>query len=410
MIHRAAFSRLIVVAVIASLIPAQAAVAQQAEEVSSDSIEASTDSKITAGYEKNGWNGFWIGTEDGEFRLTIGAYTQVRYNMNWRTRPDTAQTDERDFTKGWSVPRTRVIFDGNFTKDVYYHFRVNINSESDFELGAAFAQVGLSEEWNVRVGRQWLALSREDWMFPQDLASIEYSANDFTYAIWTSLGAQAHYKAEKTRLWFALSNGAFGGRQGFPAAPEASDGMVSSRFEIQVSGDDWSVWDDLIGRRGRASGILLGVSGAYQIRDKETTPYRNAAQLNADIGFNGSGYNLFFAGSWTTRETQDAEWNHAYGFVGQGTYFVSNHTFLYGRFDGVVAGTALEASEDFTSYSAGVGWLPFLWTNRWKVNAEVGYLPQVMNRTLVEPSGMLGFLSSDEKNQWTVRLQFQFGF
>jgi len=396
-------------AVGAALLMARPAIGQETPADTVDTTDAE-DTKITAGYEKNGWNGFWIGSEDGEFRLNIGAYTQVRYNMNWRTRPDTTHVDDRDFTRGWTVPRTRLILDGNFTSGVYYHLRANIDAASDFEMIAAFAQVELSEKWNVRVGRQWLALSREDWMFPQDLASIEFSANDFTYAIWSSLGAQAHYRADRARLWLALSNGAFGGRQGFPSAPEASDGMVSSRFEVQLSGDDWAVWDDLIGRRGRASGILLGVSGAYQARDKETPAYRHSAQLNMDLGFNGDGYNLFFAGSWTTREAQSGTWNNVYGLVGQGTYFVSNHTFVYGRFDSVLAGTAPEASEDFTSYSAGVGWLPFLWTNRWKVNAEVGYLPQVLNDTLVEPSGMLGFLSSDEKKQWTVRLQFQFGF
>ncbi len=403
---RKVLTRIVIFAVVISLSVARPVSAQ---DVPADSSDAG-NSRVTAGYEKNGWNGFWIGSEDGEFRLNIGAYTQVRYNTNWRTRPDSAQTDERDFTRGWSVPRTRLIFDGNFTKDVYYHLRANINSESDFELIAAFAQVGLGDKWNVRVGRQWLALSREDWIYPQDLASIEFSANDLTYAIWSSLGIQTRYQSEKTRLWMALSNGAFGGRQGFPAAPEASDGMISSRFEIQLSGTDWSVWDDLIGRRGRSGGILLGVAGAYQVRDKEIPPYRDAAQLNADLGFNGDGYNLFLAGSWTTRQAQAGTWNHVYGLLAQGSYFVSDHTYLYVRFDGVFAGTAPEASEDYTVYAAGVGWLPFLWTNRWKVNAEVSYLPQVLNDTLVEPSGQLGFLSSDTENQWSVRLQFQFGF
>jgi len=380
-----------------------------AQDVAADSSD-SGDQRATAGYEKNGWNGFWIGSEDGEFRLNIGAYSQIRYNMNWRTRPDSAQTVERDFTRGWSMPRTRLILDGNFTKGIYYQLRANVNSESDFELIAAFAQVGLGEKWHVRVGRQWVALSREDWLFPQDLATIEFSANDFTYAIWSSLGVQTRYQSEKTRLWLALSNGAFGGRQGFPAAPDASDGMISSRFEIQIAGTDWSVWDDLIGRRGRTGGVLLGVSGAYQARNKDTPPFRNGAQVNVDLGVNGDGYNLFLAGSWTTLQAQDGVWNRVYGLLAQGTYFVSDHTYLYGRFDGVFAGTSPRASEDYTVYAAGAGWLPFLWTNRWKVNAEISYLPQVLNDTLVEPSGQLGLLSSDTENQWSVRLQFQFGF
>lgn len=397
-------------ALIAVLLVATAPlVAQDATEPPSD-VAVSDSTGIEAGYEKNGWNGFFIRSKDGEFRLNIGAYTQVRYSANWRTRPDTAQAGENDFTQGWSVPRTRIIFDGDFTKRVYYHFRANIDATSDFELIAAFAQYSFSPEWNVRVGKQWIALSREDWIFPQDVATVEFSANDFTYAIWSSTGIQAQRQSERTRLWLGLSNGAFGGRQGFPSAPDAADGMVSSRFEFQVSGRDWSVWNDLIGRRGRSKGVLLGLAGAYQVRDEDTAPFRNGAQLNGDVSINGNGYHVLFAGSWTTRQEQSREWNNVYGFLAQGTYFVSDHTYLYGRFDGVFKGDAPEATENFTALAAGAGWIPFLWTNRWRVNAEVSYLPQTLNNTLVAPSGMLGFLSSDTPTQWNVRLQSQFGF
>ena len=40
---------------------------------------------VEAGYEKNGWNGFFIRSKDGQFRLNIGAYTQIRYNTNGGT-------------------------------------------------------------------------------------------------------------------------------------------------------------------------------------------------------------------------------------------------------------------------------------------------------------------------------------
>ena len=68
------------------------------------------------------------------------------------------------------------------------------------------------------------------------------------------------------------------------------------------------------------------------------------------------------------------------------------------------------AEEDFTSYTIGLGWVPFLWTNRWRVNGEIVYLPQAMSRTLVEPRGMLGLLAADTGSQWAFRTQFQFGF
>ena len=186
--------------------------------------------------------------------------------------------------------------------------------------------------------------------------------------------------------------------------------MLSSRFEFQAVGRDWSVWNDLVGRRSRAKGVLLGLSGAYQVRNKDTAPFRNAAQLNGDLSLSGDGYQIFVAGSWTAREAQSRAWHSAFGFLAQGTYFVSTHAYLYGRFDGVFKGSVPEATENYTVWAAGVGWVPFLWTNRWRVNGEVSYLPQALNNTLVEPSGMLGFLSSDAPGQWNVRVQTQFGF
>ena len=42
---------------------------------------------LTAGYEKNLTNGFFIRSKDGQFRLNIGAYTQSRYDINWRDAP-----------------------------------------------------------------------------------------------------------------------------------------------------------------------------------------------------------------------------------------------------------------------------------------------------------------------------------
>ena len=153
------------------------------------------------------------------------------------------------------------------------------------------------------------------------------------------------------------------------------------------------------GRRGRTSGVLLGASGAHQGRNKLETETRHASQLNGDVSVSGSGFHLFFAGSWTSQQLQSTEWFDQYGFVAQGSIFVLDHTYLYGRFDGVFAGSTPGDYEDYTVYAAGVGWLPFLWTNRWKVNVEFSFLPQAIHETTVEPGGMLGFLPSDSRDQ-----------
>lgn len=46
-----------------------------------------TELPLTAGYEKNSTNGFFMGSKDGQFRLNIGLYAQARYDVNWRETP-----------------------------------------------------------------------------------------------------------------------------------------------------------------------------------------------------------------------------------------------------------------------------------------------------------------------------------
>src|SRR5210317_1694194 len=83
---------------------------------------------ITAGYDKTAMNGFFIQSEDEAFRLNIGAYTQVRYDVNWREAP----ADEDDTSNDFSVRRTRFFFEGQYTPSFNYHLRMQIDNEDDF--------------------------------------------------------------------------------------------------------------------------------------------------------------------------------------------------------------------------------------------------------------------------------------
>ena len=65
------------------------------------------ETPLTAGYEKNSTNGFFIRSKDGQFRLNIGLYTQARYDVNWREAPP----GEDDVELGFSLNRTRVFLE-----------------------------------------------------------------------------------------------------------------------------------------------------------------------------------------------------------------------------------------------------------------------------------------------------------
>lgn len=321
--------------------------------------ETDDEPRLTAGYDKAAMNGFFIRSEDGSFRLNIGAYTQARYDVNWRDAP----AGEDDVTSDFSIRRTRFFFEGDYTPKFNYHLRMQIDNEDDFSLLIAWMQYnfGKNKRWSLRGGRQFIALSREDWQFAEDTLTTDYSPNDDTFAIGTSVGAQVNFTGERHRLWAALSNGAFGGKRTFPDN-EPSDIAVTGRWEYQFIGKDWSVWDDLIGRRGRPRGMLLGIGAGYEDKKSDPMPdptmIESGGQLNLDLSFNGNGYQAMVAGSMTFPDPQTGDSYYNYGLLVQGGYFFAEKLQVYGQYNLISPGDQPGTLEDFHSIMTGVSLFP----------------------------------------------------
>jgi len=352
---------------------------------------------MTAGYDKNSADGFFIRSKDEQFRLNIGAYTQARYDINWRDAP----AGEDDVENGYYFNRTILIFNGQFTPLFDYHFRMNFTEEGT-DLDIAYLQYNFDNNW-LRVGRQFFAISREDWMWSQDVLTTEYSVNDATFALGVATGVQAHFQARKQRYWLGVSDASAG------VDDEQSELTLNGRWEYQLSGSDWSVWDDIIGRKGRSQGVLLGAGGAYQF-EKDPSTFDRIAQLNADVSFNGDGYQVIAAASWTRHEPEVGAAYNNYGFLAQGGYFFTNHSQAYAQYNLISPGDQPGDLETFNSITTGVNYFPFLWTNRWKFSMEIAHLFDTLNKTIVESTRSLGWLPSDEDGQTYLRLQAQFGF
>ncbi len=365
----------------------------------------------TAGYDTTQFNPTFIQSENGHYSLRLGMYTQFRYNATYQANMPDSLTS---FARGYSLARTRIFFEGNLTKKFYYHTRININPTGDFEFMVAFLQWNINKKMWIRAGKQFMALGLEDWMFPQDLASIEFSANDFTYAIWSSFGFQfRHVPNDKLRYFISVGNGAYGGRQGFPA-PNATDATFIGRGEWNILGNGWSNWDDMVGRRGKKLGMLLGFSAGSSSRQKEaldSTDFLSATQFNIDYSITGNGFRLFTAASLTSRNYENASLNNSVnGFYATLGYWVGNNLFAYGRFDYVGKGDFKGASQNYVAPGLGISFYPFQWTNRTRFTIEYNYLDATITNTIVAPDGQLGWTDSPYGNQQAFRLQIQFGF
>ena len=368
-----------------------------------------------AGFEKGNFDGFYVQSRDGEFRLNLGAYTQFRYNLLWRETPP---VDESDFNAGFTVPRTFFFFEGRFTSAIEYHLRINITEAGDFAIQVAYAGYNFKDyhhrsrhnhgAWNLRVGRQFLALTREDWMTSQDSLTTEASAVDQTFGPGSVDGVQAFYGRDRGRLWFALSNGVGGGNESFPNNL-TSQALISARGEVQLLGDDWNNYNDLVGRRGHPFGILLGIGSGYGIRGPNAPPDdpKHFGQVTADLTLAGNGFQVLTYGVWNWEAVGTAQ--STWGFVAQGGYFILDPWQVYVRYELVDPGR-IQGLTSFNALTIGSSLFPFDWTNRYKLSAEGGLLFSAINQTLVVPTGVLGWAPADEGNQYYLRFQLQFGF
>jgi hypothetical protein len=303
-----------------------------------DVVEQEQVKHDIAGFDKANFNGFFVQSRDQQFRLNIGAYSQLRYNLVWRETPPAG---DPKFDSGFVVARTRFFFEAKMTDHIEYQLRFNIDDTGDFSLLIAYAGYNFKNyhhrsannhgAWNLRVGRQFVAITREDWMFAQDILTTEFSAVDQAFAVGTSDGLQAFYGRDRGRVWFALSNGVAGGKEDFPNNT-TSQALLSARGEVQLLGDDWNTFNDLVGRRGRSLGVLLGVGSGYAVTGPNAavaTP-RHSGQVTVDLSVGGDGFQAMAYGVWNWAAVGTAE--STWGFVAQAGYFILEPWQVYAQY------------------------------------------------------------------------------
>ncbi len=381
------------------------ALAQEAPD--SAAAAPMVESEPVAGFDPSAFNSFYIQDPTGQYRLNIGAYAQVRYEVNNRsgtpTMGDSMET-------GWNLNRARFFFEGRYTDYFDFRIAVNVDAEEEVDLQQAYFKYYFADVWQIWVGEQFYNSMREDWPDPTQTSSMDNSAVVYNFALGTAFGAMLHRTpVGKTRWWFALTNGAYGSQRVFEDTEE-SDIMVFARLDYQVAGTDWSVWDDLIGAPGLPFGIMVGISPGYMVRDSETPGQdENIGQLNADVSINGDGYQVMLAGVWAHHSPQGSPSFSNYGIYLQAGYFFTPKWQGYARYDFVSPGDQPGNLDTYNAPGIGVNFFPFP-NRRWRFSAELNHLFSTLNETIVAPNPELGWLPSDSSGQTSLRIQAQFGF
>ncbi len=100
--------------------------------------------------------GFQFETEDEEFRLQVHLESQIEGRM-WR------QADQIPANSGLFLPRQRIFFNGNITKNIEYEFSINRGLGGTINILNAYINLHLDDRFEIRFGRFFTPLTYDQY-------------------------------------------------------------------------------------------------------------------------------------------------------------------------------------------------------------------------------------------------------
>jgi len=386
-----------------------------AQDVDHDAIralvaEAMADAQARTSLvsETGGHDGrFFLQSADGQYRLTIYGFTQFRYTANWRD----VGPGVDDFDGGFSIPRSRLFFEGTLPKDLAYRVRFGFNESSgDAILEHAFVTASLPDQWKLRAGQFSLALFRDDWIEAPRQLAVNASIVNVIFGQGNSQGLQVSREWEDVRIWGAFSDGLrtantpFGGNN--------AEAALTGRVEWRAAGD-WARFNDYTSFKGSDFAMLLGVAAHWETERPELAQLAtdDLFYVTADIGIEGDGWNAFaalvyahrngtLADDPTITQTDDA------GLIVQGGFFLTEHIEAFARFDHLFADDDYAIIDDASSYTGGLNYYVFPGSHALKITANLIYAPDSYNGTAAENNTSVGIRTADG-DQWVFQWQLQ---
>jgi hypothetical protein len=335
----------------------------------------------------------------------VGGRIQFRSYLNWRDDDGLAE----DVTTGFQLRRTRFHLRGTLPADFSYFVELDFNRLGAPGLLDIYGDYNLGQDWRVRFGQFVVPLLRERGVPDRMQLTAERSiVNDVFEPDYTQ-GLMLARDWEQFRFSAAFTDGVRT-RSTDIDNPREADWALTGRAEYRLGGESWARVQDFTSWRGDEFVALFGGGlHAQSGGDTFATPApldRDMVQYTADISLKGPGWNAFAAFVGRRLETEGNTFND-YGFVGQGGFFVTEQTELFGRYDIVMPDDAYPAGDDFATLTLGVNhyFIPRSHALKFTGDVLIFLDRQSGSSSLVLPSTGQGLLASDASGQLSVRLQ-----
>lgn len=423
--------------------------------VSEMQADAETRSSLLQSGGSAGHDGrhFFLGSADGNFRLEVSGQIQFRYYLNFRDDDDNNGDGlaEDDFESGFQTRRTKLFFEGHvFDPNLFYRVSGNFydddgGNDGDLSLEDAFAGYRWDNGFSMMWGQFKLPFLREELVSSAYQLAADRSLMNEIFNQGRSQGVQLGYEAEDFRMALAFSDG-FGSENsefgtpravtptGFFVAPGGvaggeADYAFTGRAEIKFAGN-WDQFQDFTSMPGSDYACMFGVAGHIEGGDDGSTTFTGGDYAfygwTADISVEGDGWNFYIAGVGEYSDYNDADLDGDgvsegdinfgdYGLVAQFGMFIPDtdwEPFL--RYDGVFADEderGLDSDADqFNTLTFGANYYMYGHASKFTFDV-VWFIDDVGNNALggvAQPQ--IGYLTDDNENELTFRLQWQLLF
>lgn len=354
--------------------------------------------------------------------IALGGQIQFRYIWNFRDEapnaveddPATPGVDEtvedEDTTLGFQARRTKIWAKGNVAEDWGFKIVGAFDRDGgDFELEDAFINYDINDTTSVMFGQFKLPFLREELVSSAKQLAVDRSVTNETFNQDRSQGIMVTYTGDAFRFGGAFSDGLRTANTDFDSMAEA-DYAFTGRVEWKWAGD-WEVFEDFTSWQGSDYAGMIG--GALHWEDGGSTGGPTAEVetfgLTVDASAEGNGWNAYGAFIWLDEDSAFGESTSNYGWLVQGGVFLAERWELFGRFDMTIPDDDLDADE-FSTITVGVNHYVIPESHAVKFTADVQYLIDELDKSIVSSSTGVGILPDTGDGQWAIRLQMQLVF
>ena len=264
--------------------------------------DADTRASLLEGGMAAGHNGkhFFLASEDGSFKMTLGGQIQFRYIGAFRDNKTATGASQDGDETGFQMRRVKLKFKGHIADPKITYGITLAYRRSDGLMEAEEAKIGykFDDNWSIAAGLMKLPFLRQELTSSSAQLAVDRGLSTEYFTLDYSEQVQLNYSSDNVKLAFAFSDTADASYTTIGAPADDSEIALTARADVKLAGNwkqlkDASAWskDDL--------GIFLGAAIFYQLGDATagggTVNDSNYTSWTLDGLVETNGFSLFAA-------------------------------------------------------------------------------------------------------------------